>query len=845
MVDIVRKVLAIITILLWSQFNYAQTDSEGEWEYLFLDAFLAKTYLDTSIEVITQDFETFYLPLDEVSTNLALAITTNPEQQSVHGWFITESNTINIDLKTQKYQIGEKQGQIESNALLVIDETIYISHKTLKQLLSIEPQVRTNVLKVNFESEHPLPRQAKLKRQQKRKLFELRQGNQQKTTKIEDKYHWLLRPNIDISSQLNWQSKNEQSDLNHQLSLQGASDFALHQGSFSLRDSNGEKQMRVNLAKQLTINNRQWHYQIGDIQGYGRGFAFSNGRKLEQQFGKRRFEGDAQPGWEAELYRNDNLLNYQEIGTEGRYLFEQVPVQIGDNQFKIILYGPQGQQKVIEEHIIGHQLAQKAGQWTPSFSLSQPNKRILPLDKQQNSGTKLNAAISYGISDSIETAIAWQQYKGNQQVDTRLTGVWQSTVFDIKNQYRQATDAFDWVAQINTQHFQHDWGLGYNQIAEENGNKIENWQLDMSGSHSIISPQDNYSVGLSYSEDNWSLFATHSANFDNLSLNNRLTLEHIISDDTAKQQSIKGNGGISFRLDQHQFRFEAEYIVKPQHSLENFSASYSHKFDHTFLQLRANLRQNDQPSDYSANLSWQFDQFRLGARLSIDEHQNTRFGLTFSMGLGVMPSGIHYSRSSLKNTATIKAQTFLDTNNNGIFDVNEQPVAGIGFKGNQKWQNRVTDESGIVYLLEARTARGQYVEFIKETLDDPFLTVDETRYNVFTHPGGLNELYFPIYEICEVEGEIVLKKGDEQQAKAAVPLLLIDQNGKQIQRILSEYDGFFIFTNVKPGQYRIEVEQGYLKRKGYSFNQSVPVDTDALDEEESLLEIGTLEIVQE
>ena len=48
-------------------------------------------------------------------------------------------------------------------------------------------------------------------------------------------------------------------------------------------------------------------------------------------------------GWDAELYRNGQLLAFAENRADGRYEFIDVPLLYGQNRFEVVLYGPQGQ----------------------------------------------------------------------------------------------------------------------------------------------------------------------------------------------------------------------------------------------------------------------------------------------------------------------------------------------------------------------------------------------------------------------------------------------------------------------------------------------------------------------
>ena len=73
------------------------------------------------------------------------------------------------------------------------------------------------------------------------------------------------------------------------------------------------------------------HFGVGDVEGFdtkltggaafGRGAVVTN-RPLTSQtaFDQSRFEGDLPAGWEAELYRNDELLAFAKPTADQRYI---------------------------------------------------------------------------------------------------------------------------------------------------------------------------------------------------------------------------------------------------------------------------------------------------------------------------------------------------------------------------------------------------------------------------------------------------------------------------------------------------------------------------------------------
>ncbi|WP_324806050.1 carboxypeptidase regulatory-like domain-containing protein [Sphingomonas sp. LY29] len=129
------------------------------------------------------------------------------------------------------------------------------------------------------------------------------------------------------------------------------------------------------------------HFAVGDVQGLtsrlvpgltGRGAEVTN-RPLYNPvaFDRTRFEGELPPGWDAELYRNGELLAFSRSTGANRYQFDDVSLVYGDNRFEIILYGPQGQQRSRLESINVGDNQVPAGKTWYWAGASQPGKSLL------------------------------------------------------------------------------------------------------------------------------------------------------------------------------------------------------------------------------------------------------------------------------------------------------------------------------------------------------------------------------------------------------------------------------------------------------------------------------------
>src|SRR5256714_4263116 len=162
------------------------------------------------------------------------------------------------------------------------------------------------------------------------------------------------------------------------------------------------------------------HFGMGDVEGFdsgltgsvaaGRGAVITN-RPLSARsaFDRTRFEGDLPSGWEAEIYRNGELLAFAKANSSQRYVFEDVQLLYGENQIQIILYGPQGQMRTREEMLnVGQDNVPKGKTWYWA-GFNQPGHDIVELEKPpDDSGQpKAQAAISleHGIDDKMSVGV--------------------------------------------------------------------------------------------------------------------------------------------------------------------------------------------------------------------------------------------------------------------------------------------------------------------------------------------------------------------------------------------------------------------------------------------------------
>ena len=93
----------------------------------------------------------------------------------------------------------------------------------------------------------------------------------------------------------------------------------------------------------------------------------------------------------------------------------------------------------------------------------------------------------------------------------------------------------------------------------------------------------------------------------------------------------------------------------------------------------------------------------------------------------------------------------------------------------------------------------------KNTLEDPLWTPALDGMRIVPRPGQAMQLDFPIFTSGEIDGTVYLIKNNKTVAAGRVRVEVVDNNGQVIRSATTEYDGFYVVTNVPLGEYAVRV----------------------------------------
>lgn len=322
-----------------------------------------------------------------------------------------------IDSEAKTITINNETRPLTEDDAFVTNETVLVSDELMSKVFQFDTKFSPATQELYIRSRRPMPRDLRLARE---KRWDKLDAPGELTTPLivqDDNYVLFGNPQTDVS--LTWDRNpegkqsasynvnvvSELAGLTQQLLLSGGLDNALNAATWRAGRTSGRGQV-FGIEKLYDV-------AIGDVSGLrtplvgdagsGRGIRYQYsplGRATN--FDKTVIEGNAQPGWDAELYFAGNLVDFQKVSKEGRYLFKNVPLNYGDNNIRVILYGPQGQtqEQVYREQIGGNMVP--VGEIYSSGYILQSDKPVFDLSAR-NAAAKAASTTTASTASSTDS----------------------------------------------------------------------------------------------------------------------------------------------------------------------------------------------------------------------------------------------------------------------------------------------------------------------------------------------------------------------------------------------------------------------------------------------------------
>lgn len=584
---------------------------------------------------------------------------------------------------------------------------------------------------------------------------------------------------------------------------------------------------------------RATHVAVGDVSGFasplvgtalgGRGASITN-RPVDRpdSFDRTSFRGELPAGWDAELYRNGQLLGFAQDRTDGRYEFLDVPLLYGQNRIEIVLYGPQGQVRRRAETVAVGAESIPTGQSQYWAGFSQDDRDLISIDPPPGPrmrGWRGTLGVEYGLDPRTSVQAQFHTLVLRDERLTFVEGAVRRAVGPALIEVSAALEAHGGVAgraQMLAQFG--DTYVSAESVRAAQGFRSDRIERGVTGRH-ILSLDHNFLIARTMmpahvearyttrtgAPHTLEAAARLSANFRDFSLtagldwsgqrargrdpppgsdgSDRLTAAILAN---GRIGDVRLRGEARYRLSGSQRGFEGATLVGEWSASDVSQWRGEVGYDRFERRARA-----------SVGYSRRFERFALGATAEAASDGAVAAGVNLAFSVGPSPrGGLRVTSSKLGSSGTAIARVFRDLNEDGARQADEPFEQGVQLTAGTSLIGAPTDDRGEAVIDELTPFRAIAIGVDASSLPDPLIQPKDAGRRVVPRPGIAMRLDIPLVGAGEVEGTLV---GDAARPVEGVDIELVDGRGVVTSTRRSDFDGYFLFDAVPYGEYRLRI----------------------------------------
>lgn len=609
-------------------------------------------------------------------------------------------------------------------------------------------------------------------------------------------------------------------------------DARLSSDNEGVPDSLRMRLYRTDAQGRLLGSLKATHYGVGDVSLLstgivaastpGRGAVLTN-RPVERPdaFDKTDFRGDLPAGWDAELYRNGQLLAFTSPNSDGRYAFIDVPLQYGANRFEIILYGPQGQiRREIKQVQVGLDSIPPQQSWYWA-GVAQENADLIEFGGRRRGAFRRGWRGTAGIERGLDTRTSASAYLHSLLIENvrynygelalrRSIG---PTLLEVGGSYEQkggVAARASWLAAFGETYVRADalrgWGGFVSDRLFSNINAIYSVSVDQSVKlgrtilplHFDVRQIERWSGG-----DSIEASARASASFRAMTFTGQLDWSRTkapIGPDPPDNliASLLANA----RIGRVRVRGEARFALSGENSDTRMAliGEWAGKGE---AEWRAELGYDRGLDRARAGLGYtrRFNKLQLSGfgEVASDGSVAASLALAFSFG-PKSAGGWRVSAEKLASRGQVIADVWMDENGDGVRQPGEAALPAVPLTAGNALVDAATDSEGRGTIDGLEPFRAVMIGIDAGSLPDPYVQPALPGVVVAPRPGVATRVLLPMVAAGEIEGVF---RRDGGHVVEGLRVELVDAEGRVRAATLTEFDGYFLFEGVAYGRYTV------------------------------------------
>ncbi|MEO9634301.1 MAG: carboxypeptidase-like regulatory domain-containing protein [Parasphingorhabdus sp.] len=841
------KAAGIISISAASLFLAAPAQAEGKWtatddDALLFDLRSGKYRLGDGVRGYQTDAGVC-VDLADMIMALDIPLRLDKKSRRATGWIFSENQTLTIDRDSDMVQKVNSRKKLQYGQIHDVPEGWCVNVKSLSDWFDVQfiPDLSNALLTIESDSRLPFER-ALERKEQAAKIRPQKQFDLSGLPQSSEPYKFWRTPSVDAvvsAGGLRDKQSGQKYDLRYELYASGEVGKASFDARLSSDDNGIPESLRLRAYRTdpkggLLGPLKATHFALGDVSTFstplvsqsvaGRGALVTN-RPVERpdSFDRTSFRGELPIGWDAELYRNGQLLAFAENRTDGRYEFIDVPLLYGQNRFEVVLYGPQGQIRRDTKSIpvgLDSIPPRKTYYWAGVHEAGADLIQLGNLVPIRQAGWRGGVGVERGLNAKTSVAASLFSLQIDGIRHDYLEGSVRRAVGPALVELSASSDLGSGMAfrgQLLGQ-------LGNSYITAESifargGFISDQVEKNVESRHSLAIDQ-GFKIGSklvpvhidaqyetrSDGRDSLDITGRLSFNLRRLSLTGELNWEKRFSDigpdpPDRLEARLLANG----RIGKVRLRGEAVYRLAPEKRFER-------------VDLIGEWRAGER-SDWRAELGYdagldrgragigiirRFDRFAVTATAEAATDGSVAAGLNLAFSLGPDPRNGKFRLSSnkLANNGQALAIVYHDENRDGIRQPGEALAKNVELTAGQSVALNATDENGSAIIDNLQPFRAVLIGIDSSSLPNPYVQPALPGIVITPRPGVAVTVELPLVSAGEVEGTLMRRGGG---SIAGVGMELVNVEGRVVRETQTEFDGFFLFDGVPYGNYTVRI----------------------------------------
>ncbi|GAA4008516.1 hypothetical protein GCM10022280_01570 [Sphingomonas swuensis] len=815
--------------------------------------------------------------LGDLAIALDLPIKIDLKARVAEGWAFKEENRLRIDRATATVTYGKRSERLTESVVRDAPDGWCVETAALSRWLGLTMSARTEASVLLLEHEEKLPVERAIERRERAAQLHRASLDLSGLPKVRLPYRMWRSPSVDVMMDAGvTYSAATGTRIDHRASIIAAGEAL--QMSYEARVGTDRRGLPTNVRLRAYRSDpeagllgplKATHVAFGDVEGLsspsvgasgsGRGAVVTNRPLLQAvAFDRTQFSGELSAGWDAELYRNGELVAFAPAGSDQRYRFDEVALQYGENRFEILSYGPQGQVRSrIETVTVGPQAVPPGESWYWA-GVVDPGRDLLDFRRERGPpsnerGLRAAASFEHGIDQRTSVAALVQTLVVDDQRVTYVEGAVRRSIGPAVAEVALARDDTGGLAlrgqvlaRVGAASLSWSSFLSRGFAARPEGSAATaehrlsvDVPLKLSGDrviplHGDVRMSERRGGGRTIEANARTSVTISRFNLAALGRWRQTRAGEGFAPTDELEAGLIGSG----RIGRVRVRGTTEWQISPESRLKRAELSgYWSRGGNADWEGALAYESIDRRVRGRLTHVRRFDSLAIAGTLEAASDGSVAAGLNLTFSLDRGREGWRFSRQSLAGAGSVRAQVFRDRNGNGLRDGDEKVEQGAFITAGLRPGDRPTGKDGWASVAGLDNYRAVAIGVDTGSLSDPNLVPAKPAQMVVPRPGVSAEVLIPLVGGGAVEGTLLKDGGGAFQG---LNLELVDAGGRVVASATSDYDGYFLFERVAAGRYTLRLtEMSRVAAKARTAEVKAEV---VLKEEQAVLRLGSLTV---